>query len=205
MRSLRIWTDIVEWRWTPTVGLALGAVSYVSLALLIIPDRIGDDERNASRVGTFQALRNRTSAFAASIAPSLTDSEPPRAESGAEPAPSPPTPAAQPHPTDESNFPRRGFSPPLERAEPPPPPPPPTPTPTPEPVVVPPPAPPPPEPPAAAPASPQPEPSPPPPPTVPPDGQTTPTAQPQPQSPTNGTLPEAPPGQAPPPAPIPPH
>ncbi|HWA74114.1 MAG TPA: hypothetical protein VG937_17345 [Polyangiaceae bacterium] len=201
MRSLRIWTDIVEWRWTPTVGLALGAVSYVSLALLIIPDRIGDDERNASRVGTFQALRNRTSAFAASIAPSLTDSEPPRAESGAEPAPSPPTPAAQPHPTDESNFPRRGFSPPLERAEPPPP----TPTPTPEPVVVPPPAPPPPEPPAAAPASPQPEPSPPPPPTVPPDGQTTPTAQPQPQSPTNGTLPEAPPGQAPPPAPIPPH
>ena len=72
MRALRIWTDIAEWRWTPAVGLALGALSYVSLALLVIPDQIGDDQRNASRsIGTFQSLRNRTSAFAASIAPSL--------------------------------------------------------------------------------------------------------------------------------------
>jgi hypothetical protein len=203
MRSLRIWTDIAEWRWTPAVGLALGAVSYVSLALLIIPDRIGDEERNASRVGTFQALRNRTSAFAASIAPSLTDTEPPRADPAAEQAPSQPTPPPPTHAIDEANFPRRGFSPPLERAEPPPPPPPP-PAP-PEPVVVPPVA----EPPVAAPpaAAPPSEPAPSAPPTVPPDGQTfpPPQQQPQPQSPTNGTLPEAPPGQAPPPAPIPPH
>src|SRR5690349_14500844 len=127
MRALRIWTGIVEWRWTPAVGLALGALIYVSLALLVIPDRIGNDESKTSgSLGTFQALRNRTSAFAASIAPSLTDedssrSEPPAATITA--PPSPPPAAA----VNEANFPRRGFTPPLERVEPPPPPPPPPP------------------------------------------------------------------------------
>lgn len=205
MRALRIWTDIVEWRWTPAVGLALGALSYVSLALLVIPDRIGDEARAASRTGAFQALRSRTSAFAASIAPSLTDSDSTRGQPGAlQNAQSPPTPVAPPaRPVDEASFPRRGFSPPLERVEPPPPPPPP-PAPPPEPIAVPVPAPPPP--PVASPAPAEPAQGPPPAPDAPPEPPLVQAAQtPQAPSAPQAPLPEAPPGQAPPPAPIPPH
>lgn len=122
MRALRIWTDILEWRWTPAVGLALGALCYVSLALLVIPDRIGNDESSRS-ISTFQSLRNRTSAFAASIAPSLTDSEATRDGSSVSPSPQAAAPGQGAQPRGESAFPRRGFSPPLEHIETPPPPP----------------------------------------------------------------------------------
>ena len=197
MRALRIWTDIAEWRWTPAVGLALGALSYVSLALLVIPDQIGDDARKTS-IGTFQSLRNRNSAFAASIAPSLTDSEASRTDSVNAIAPTPPSPQPVAH-VDESNFPRRGFTPPLERVEPAPPPPPPPP-PAPEIVVQPPPPPPaaeaPPAPPPAPPAEAQAVAAPVPPPT--PDQQ--PQAQPQPQP---APAAAAEPGQPAPPVPPP--
>jgi hypothetical protein len=126
MRALRIWTDILEWRWTPAVGLALGALCYVSVAVMVIPEQIGDHGGKSRSLSTFQSLRSRTSAFAASIAPSLTDSDSQHND---------PTPAAdQPRPSsagDDANFPRRGFTPPLPRPEPapaapePPPPPPP--------------------------------------------------------------------------------
>jgi outer membrane biosynthesis protein TonB len=122
MRALRIWTDIVEWRWSPAVGLALGALTYVSLALLVIPDSIGDEGKSLRSVGTFQSLRNRTSAFAASIAPSLADSETPRGDTMNAVVPAPQSQPSPEPPVSDGNFPRRGFSPPLERAEPPPPP-----------------------------------------------------------------------------------
>jgi hypothetical protein len=122
MRALRIWTDILEWRWTPAVGLALGALFFVSLALLVIPDRVGNDESSRS-ISTFQSLRKRTSAFAASIAPSQTDSEATRDGSSVSPSPRGAAPGQGAQPGGESDFPRRGFSPPLEHVEAPPPPP----------------------------------------------------------------------------------
>ncbi|HYO94454.1 MAG TPA: hypothetical protein VER33_08070 [Polyangiaceae bacterium] len=41
MRSVRLWSDLRKWRWLPAVGLVLAALIYVMLALLLIPDRIG--------------------------------------------------------------------------------------------------------------------------------------------------------------------
>ncbi|MFZ5892127.1 MAG: hypothetical protein ACOY0T_13810 [Myxococcota bacterium] len=127
MRALRIWTEIASWRWSPAVALVLGAVLYVAFAVLVIPDRIGNGAPIPSG-GTASSLRafaqQRATSFAASISPSVAEGENVATSTPSEPQ-ARTTPAAPA--VNAAHFPRRGFTPPLDRPEPPAPPPPPAP------------------------------------------------------------------------------
>lgn len=115
---------VVSWRWAPCAALVLGSLSFVGFALLAIPDHIGHIDASSTtsslQLGN-QFARTQTPLPAppadfsgdttntASASPSLRD-------------------RAATRTGDVSAFPKRGFSPPLERAEPPPTPAPPPPT-----------------------------------------------------------------------------
>src|SRR4051812_2134866 len=151
MRALKLWSDIIQWRWAPTVAIALGALSYVSLAVLIIPDRLGDASGSPSLgVNALSAARSSGSLFGASVSGAAqheagdTDTS---SNSGLQGV----VHGSSPRQVMQSGFPRRGFTPPLPRAEPEVPPPPPPMAPPPAVVIQPPPPPPPP------PAQPEPE------------------------------------------------
>ncbi len=124
---------VMTWRWAPCAALVLGSLSFVGFALLVIPERIGD---GAARSEAELRLGQHFAANRASV-PSSND------WSGSSTGRSSSTNTHVDGATPESLtriathgaeiFPKRGFSPPLERAEPPPPPPPP-------PAIIPPPA-----------------------------------------------------------------
>jgi outer membrane biosynthesis protein TonB len=127
MKLLKWLREFVAWRWAPFVGLVAAALLYVVLVVLLVPSEISSSEEGGD-AGT------STSTFAgrgATEHTKLSRGSPRTAIAAMEPggpnehlnmirALPTPTPAATP-------FPRRGFSPPLERPEPPPPPPPPPP------------------------------------------------------------------------------
>lgn len=136
---------VMTWRWAPCAALVLGSISFVGFALLVIPDRIGaaaHEGGSALRIGGHYAA-GQLSPQAASD----WSGEPPSSGTSTHIDSAVPRAATRVATHGSEVFPKRGFTPPLERAEPPPPP-----------------APPPPEaaPPAAA-APPQPEPAPAPP------------------------------------------
>ncbi len=140
-------SEFFEWRWAPCVGLTAGSLTFVALAVLIIPTQFDGSSSSStsasmSDVRTFErpvaAAAPARTLFGASLARNLTGGI---AQRGAEPTQPPPR-AAQPAP-DVVSVAQRGFSPIMDRPEPPAPPPP-------APEAVPPPAPPPPAPPPEA-------------------------------------------------------
>jgi hypothetical protein len=104
---------VLTWRWAPCAALVLGSLSFVGFALLAIPDHIGHIDASSTRsslqLGN-QFARTQTPAPApgtdwsddttntVSASPSLRE-------------------RAATRTGDVSAFPKRGFSPPLERAE----------------------------------------------------------------------------------------
>jgi hypothetical protein len=128
---------VLTWRWAPFAALVLGALSFVAFTLLAIPERIGHVEgETATDRFSLGSHFVRASVGATPASDWSKDN--------AEPGVAPPSPVTRVATQAADNFPRRGFSPPLERAEPPAPP-----APPPQPVLaVPPPVPAPPPPPA---------------------------------------------------------
>jgi len=112
------------WRWAPCAAFVLGSLSFITFALVAIPDHIGHVEAEA----TSNALRldgalARTQLPVGSPSDWTADTTNTAASSPNPGAHSPePSAAAQ---NADGTFPKRGFTPPLERPEPPPPPPPP--------------------------------------------------------------------------------
>lgn len=107
---------ILTWRWTPCAALTFGAASFAAFALLVIPDHIGElgaeAQSAAARLNLGANLAStQTPAPAADFtgtSSGVSNSSPPSGTvtrvSGARPA---------------NFFPKRGFSPPLERPDPP--------------------------------------------------------------------------------------
>lgn len=116
--------QVLTWRWTPCVALALGSLTFAGLATLLIPERIGafNTEAHGAAVPVLGADLVSTQLGAAT--PARGWSGPAEAEQ-----PTQSTAAARIASRPPDPFPKRGFSPPLERAEPPPATPPPAPPP----------------------------------------------------------------------------
>jgi hypothetical protein len=106
---------LLTWRWAPCLALALGALSFCTFALLVIPDQIGGLEPGSSSMRLSNQL-SRTQATPGTG--NWSDSE----ESGEsdEGKPSTASPANHLASRAAGNFPKRGFTPPLDRPEPPP-------------------------------------------------------------------------------------
>jgi len=111
------------WRWAPCAAFVLGSLSFVTFALLAIPDHIGQVDPSS----TTSSLRFGD-ALARTQSPTTTQGD----WSGdttntAAATPSPGVRSLQPSLVTQNadrSFPKRGFTPPLERAAPPAPPPP---------------------------------------------------------------------------------
>jgi hypothetical protein len=133
MRVLDLWSGVTSWRWTPTVGLASGAVIYAVTAILLVPDHIGAEPARGAlesgRAPNSGSALTTTAAVASETMADGPDTDSPAARRAARRAAR--LDAAQA---------KRGFSPPLPRPEAAAPPP------APEPAAPPPPPPPPPEP-----------------------------------------------------------
>lgn len=111
--------QVLTWRWAPCAALVLGSLSFVTFALVTIPDRIGHGHEGA----TSDNLRfSSPLAFSRSSTAPTPDTE---AETTNTTSTTPAPPARVALRSPETPFPKRGFSPPLERPEPPPEPPPP--------------------------------------------------------------------------------
>jgi hypothetical protein len=104
--------QVLTWRWAPCAAFVLGAISFAAFMLLAIPDHIGQVPAEA----TSDSLRFQLARTQAAVTPqSDWSSETTN------------TASATPRLADRSaihngvsTFPKRGFSPPLERADPPP-------------------------------------------------------------------------------------
>lgn len=129
---------VLTWRWTPCLALVAGSLSFVAFALLVIPDRIGNPSA-AESPGSRLVLANGFVRPDGNAEASASD-ESLGTSSVAAALPANPAARAPSHLAD--SFPRRGFSPPLQRPEQPTPVPP-TPAPPPPVAATPPPAPPP--------------------------------------------------------------
>lgn len=119
MRVPLLVSDFFEWRWAPCVGLTAGSLTFVALALLLIPTHFGGEPRGESPLSSFDSSPQR-----AIFSSSLTgNSIEPAARRGEDirVARSLPQPAS---PSNEMSIagvaPRRGFSPTIDRPEPPP-------------------------------------------------------------------------------------
>jgi hypothetical protein len=118
MRDLGI-PKLLTWRWAPCAALVLGSLSFVGFVTLAIPERIGGLVEGAGKASSLR-LGNHLARARTGTPESPADFS---GESGSDStaAPRPVTHIAQ-HSGD--NYPRRGFSPPLDRPAPPPAPPP---------------------------------------------------------------------------------
>jgi hypothetical protein len=159
-------------RWTPFAALVLGSLSFVAFAMLVIPDHIGS--------GTTESAPHSLGFGASALGNTLTRSQIGSTPDGNWGSDGSTNTNSEPNPvshvainTGAQTFPRRGFTPPLDRPD------------QPQPVAAPPPAP---DAPVAPPPPPPPEliNAPPPPPDAPP-------AQPQPQPDQAQPTPPAPP------------
>jgi hypothetical protein len=111
-----------SWRWAPCAAFVLGSLSFVTFALVAIPDHIGHVDPES----TTSSLR-----FGGALARTQPPTTPQGDWSGdttntASATPSPGVRSMQPSlVTQDADgaFPKRGFTPPLERPEPPPAPP----------------------------------------------------------------------------------
>jgi hypothetical protein len=105
---------VLKWRWAPCAALVLGSLSFVGFALLTIPEHIGHID--ASSTQSSLQLGNQ---FARTQTPPPATDWSGDTTNTVSASPSLRERAAT-RTGDESAFPKRGFSPPLERAEPPP-------------------------------------------------------------------------------------
>jgi outer membrane biosynthesis protein TonB len=107
---------LMTWRWAPCVALVLGSVSFIAFALVAIPDRIGHVDAESSNAGLhLGAALARTQPSPASPDDWSGDTT---NTAAATPSPGVRSPSSMIQNADGS-FPKRGFSPPLERPEPP--------------------------------------------------------------------------------------
>ena len=115
---------VLTWRWTPFAGLVLGSLSFAVFAMLVIPDRIGHVDAE-STTATLR-LGNGFASTQPGPAANWSSSDDNDSATGA----ATPSQVSRVATRGPDSFPKRGFSPPLERTEPPPapaPPPPPPP------------------------------------------------------------------------------
>lgn len=101
---------VPTWRWTPFAALVLGSLSFAGFALLAIPDHFGRPEGGGSLPPL--GFNNQPAGGQLDITPPASGSE--DASSATE------MPSAVTRIAARTNdvFPKRGFSPPLERPEP---------------------------------------------------------------------------------------
>lgn len=106
---------LLTWRWAPCLALVLGALSFCAFALLAIPDQIGALEPGSSsmRLGN-QLSRTQTAPGTGNWSDSEASGE------GDEGKASSASPANHLASRAAGSFPKRGFTPPLDRPEPPP-------------------------------------------------------------------------------------
>ncbi|MES1172858.1 MAG: hypothetical protein ABUL62_00925 [Myxococcales bacterium] len=138
MRVPPLVSEFFEWRWAPCVGLTAGSLAFVALALLLIPTQFDGAASTLSSRDESALLDRRTAMQPrALLGASLPRSFPGIGRSSEQPSPPARNERVEPPPTvSEQAAPmQRGFSPVIDRPEPPPAPPPPTPPPTPPPPV----------------------------------------------------------------------
>ncbi|HEY3253793.1 MAG TPA: hypothetical protein VGJ91_07590 [Polyangiaceae bacterium] len=116
MRVPQLVSDFFEWRWAPCVGLTAGSLAFVALALLLIPARLDGGPHENTTLSSFDTPRPARALYASSLVRSpaepdtreLNEVRVAQAQHVSAPQNSEPRPAPQ-----------RGFSPILERPEPP--------------------------------------------------------------------------------------
>jgi len=110
--------QVLTWRWAPCLALVLGSFSFVAFALVAIPDRIGhvdaESTRDSLRLGAALARTQPQAASQNDWSGDTTNTVAATPSPGVHPAP-----PSVPVQNSDGSFPKRGFSPPLERAEPP--------------------------------------------------------------------------------------
>jgi hypothetical protein len=121
MRVPQLVSDFVEWRWAPCVGLTAGSLTFVALALLLIPTRLGGEPSVVRTLGSFDSARPQREIFCSSLTGKLTE---PTARLSDELSVARSLPQPSPQGNETGVAPRRGFSPIIDRPEPPPAPPP---------------------------------------------------------------------------------
>src|SRR4051812_4746134 len=130
MRAPPLISEFFEWRWAPCVGLTAGSLAFVALALLLIPTSFDNaaSATNGSNMASETALLERA---AAAPPRALLGASLPRSFAGvgraSEQPSSPPTrrerPESSPGTSEPAAPPARGFSPIIDRPDPPPAPP----------------------------------------------------------------------------------
>jgi len=105
--------QVLRWRWAPCAAFVLGSVSFAAFMLLAIPDQIGQLPTEA----TSDSLRFQLARTQSAPAPPSDWSSDTTNTAAATPRLSERTATRS---GDAPTFPKRGFSPPLERPEPPP-------------------------------------------------------------------------------------
>jgi hypothetical protein len=118
MRVSQLVSDFFEWRWAPCVGLTAGSLTFVALALLLIPTHFGGQPRAATTLNSFDVPRPQRAPYSSSLSRSLAEAErrPEEDMRGAHTQP----PSDRQAPAAGAVV-QRGFSPILERPELPPP------------------------------------------------------------------------------------
>jgi hypothetical protein len=111
MREIGI-PKVLTWRWAPCGAFVLGSLSFIAFALLAIPDRIGSPE-GATQSSSSLGLGDTLTPTSGSPTP-VSNWASARGASAASPSP-----VSQVATRAMDLFPKRGFSPPLERADPP--------------------------------------------------------------------------------------
>ena len=105
--------QVLTWRWAPCAAFVLGSISFAAFMLLAIPDHIGQVPAEA----TTNSLRFQLAGTQPAPAPQSDWSSDTTNTVSSTPRLADRTATRN---TDASSFPKRGFSPPLERPEPPP-------------------------------------------------------------------------------------
>jgi hypothetical protein len=119
MRVPQMVSDFFEWRWAPCVGLTAGSLAFVVLALLFIPTRV-DEPLVATTPNTFDRPPPQRPLYGSSLARSLIEPAEPQLDDARVARSQPPS---APRSNETRPAPQRGFSPILDRPEPPAPPP----------------------------------------------------------------------------------
>jgi hypothetical protein len=109
---------VLSWRWAPCLALTLGACCFSGFLVLVIPERIGSVEATSPGSAAFGSDGSLASARTFADGPSRFSSA-----DGADQTSTAHSPAQGAARAAMGGFPKRGFTPPLERPEPPPPPP----------------------------------------------------------------------------------
>lgn len=117
MRVPQLVSDFFDWRWAPCVGLTGGSLAFVALALLVIPTRVGGEPREVSTLSSFDSPRPQRALFSSALTRSVSEPEARRAEDLRVARSVPPS---TPQSNELAAPQQRGFSPILERPEPPP-------------------------------------------------------------------------------------